>query len=372
MCYYKVFTFFLYTFRSPTILDTKCRYKSDFQCWFCNDSCEICLEPTVLGPSDTDLTGKILRFCSKDCCDVYKQTPKPQSETFSPDDQENLNRKVPVGHKEYVHLFSCGKLEDNSGCFVTSLSLCEGDGSEAFPSQQYYLNYYLQTPKYQCYFEFFLSDDLKALESVSYPGASCNLFEPEDEEDIKQSALDVVSGTIRNSHCSSVSDLVEKIRLYDIMGSNFSALMIGSGNKEEPSAAVKSPIQSPIASVAEKREVDVPSGAQDGQKPVLVVTPNQLLAVLNQCGGDHIKAAEMIKDMVDSAGTVGLRTPDSGQMGAGDVGTVRVEGTAGSGTTLQETAGEALASGCEVKKKQDVGAPEHEKEDKDEGDCQVQ
>lgn len=348
-------------FRPPTVLDTKCKYKSDFRCWFCNDSCEICLEPTVLGPSDTDSTGNILRFCSKDCCDVYKQTPKPNSEIFSPEDQENSNRKVPAGHREYVHLYSCGKLEDNSGCFVTSLSLCEGDGSAAFPSQQYYLNYYLQTPKYQCYFEFFISDDLQALDSVSYPGALCSLFEQEDEDDIKQSALGVVSGTITNSSCLCVSDLVEKIRLYDIMGSNFTALTIGSDSKD---AAVES--QSPKEATAKKAEV--PSGV--GQHPVLVVTPSQLLAVLNQCGGDHVKAAEMIGKMVESrhgSGAIGLGE----ELGAAEKGTVdmsmgKEEGAAG-GTTMPEMVG-TLARDCEEQSEQEA---EPLKQD-EEGDCQVQ
>lgn len=352
-------------FRSPSILDSKCKYKSDYQCWFCNDSCEICLEPTVLGPSDTDSTGKTLRFCSNECCDVYKQIPKPHSETFSPDDQENSNRKVPIGHKEYVHLFSCGKLEDNSGCFVTTLSLCEGDGSEAFPSQQYYLNYYLQTPKYQCYYEFFISDELQALDSVSYPGASCNLFEQEDEGDIKQNALGVVAGTIRNSNCSSVSDLVEKIRLYDIMGSNFAALTI-SGKKGEPSAAVNLPIiQSPKEPMAEKSEVETSSRV--GQQPVLVVTPNQLLAVLNQCGGDHVKAAEMIREIVESGcgpGPIGLGSLGNEDLGTAEKGKETVEMP----TDNEEGNTEGVVTvepGCTVKNEQ-------ASEQDEDGNCQVQ
>lgn len=266
-----------------------------------------------------------------------------------------------------MHLFSCGKLEDNSGCFVTSLSLCEGDGSEAFPSQQYYLNYYLQTPKYQCYFEFFVTDDLQALDAVSYPGALCNLFEQEDEEDIKQSALGVVSGTVRNSSCSCVSDLVEKIRLYDMMGSSFAAFTIGSDSRDMPSLAVKSPIIQPLESTAEKAEADTLSGV--GQQPVLVVTPKQLLAVLNQCGGDHVKAAEMIGEIVESgrgSGVIGLGSLGSEGLGAAEKGKATVDEGAAGGVTMLEV-GETLA-GCEVKEEQEIEASEEDEE----GDCQVQ
>lgn len=370
-------------FRPPTVLDTKCKYKSDFKCWYCNESCEICLEPTVLGPAYTDSTGNVLRFCSGDCSDIYKQKPEPHSQVFSPDNQENTDRKVPIGHKEYVYLSSCGKLEDDSGCFVTSMSLCEGDGSESFPLQQYYLNYHLRTPKYQCYYEFFLSDDLQALDSVSYFGACCDLFEQDEADDIKKSAVDSVSGVFRNSGCLCVSDMLEKIRLYNMMGSDFAALVIGEDKKNEPQTATESPTISTQEPCAEKggQDMKADTNQDDQEKPVLVVTPHQLLAILAQCGGDQAKAVEMIQEMVASGNGSGpglgmsqnsTRKADSGTISHNEQG----EGVAGDGTKGEDAVPGRPgphASEYEVKGEQGKVLEESlEQNQQDEEACQVQ
>ena len=262
---YRVHIIILCVHRTPSVLDARCKYKSDHKCWYCDELCEICLQPTVLGPSFTDSTGRKLRFCSDDCSDIYKTKPEPQSEVFSPDDQENPNRKVPSDHKEYLHLFSSGQLEDKSGCFITSMSLCEGDGSSSFPLQQYYLNYHLRTPHYQCYYEFFVTDDFQPLESVSFTGASCNLFEHDDEEDMKQSVLSIVAGVLQRSGCSVIPDLLEKIRLYSLMRSDIAALLIG-----------KSFHVNPTQEQSVKPDADVSS-----QQTPLMLTPQQLLAIYN-------------------------------------------------------------------------------------------
>ena len=157
-------------------MDTKCKFENDTKCWYCSDLCEICLEPSAFGPSCTDSVSDSLQFCSNKCYDLYNSIPRPQSKVFSPDDQNNPGRRVPTGHKEYLHLFSCGKLDNGSAGFITNLSLCEGDGSKSFPIDQYYINFHLRMPQFQGFIELFVSDDLQPLSSVSYPDTSHNLF----------------------------------------------------------------------------------------------------------------------------------------------------------------------------------------------------
>lgn len=337
------------SYRPPTVLDTKCIYKSGLKCWFCNELCEICLEPTIIGPAYTDSDGKVLRFCSDDCCEVYKRKPELHSQVFSLDDQDNMNRKVPIGHKEYIHLSSCGKRDDVSSSFIMNVSLCEGDGSETFPSQQYYLNYHLRTPRYHWHYEFFVSDDLQALYSISYSGASCDLFEQNDMNNIKKSAVDAVSSVIRKSGCSNVPDFLEKIRLCYMMGSNFATLMIGGDEKDilQTCTATELPMNSTQEPCAEKSgkdgkaDVDVLNNDSQ-QKSVLVVTQSQLLAILNQCSVDQAKAAKMIQE----SGTGG--------------------GARGEGAVL-----DTPRPSCEVNGEQKQESEESLEQD-EEADCQVQ
>ena len=277
-------------------MDTKCKYGNDSKCWYCNELCEICFKPTVLGPSCTDSTNRLLQFCSEECHDFYNQKPEPQSKVFSPDDQDNPERRVLVGHKEYLHLSSCGKLDDGSAGFIMSASLCEGDGSETFPIQQYYLNYHLRTPQYQCYYELLISDNLEALDSVSYTGATCNLFKQGDENAIKQKVLGIVSNIIREFGGLGVSDFLEKVRLYNLMGASCMICSKDSDRKDE-SATAHGEV-SVQGSYKKEESGQVAKGLDTADK--LVISPHQLLALLEQCGGDHKKVAGMIQDLMAS------------------------------------------------------------------------
>lgn len=137
---------------------------------------------------------------------------------FSPNDQSNPDRRVPTGHKEYLHLFSFGKLDDGSAGFITSLSLCEGDGSKSFPTDQYYINFHLRMPQYQGFLELFVSNDLRPLSSVPYTDASHNLFEQSEENALKMKALGIVHDTVRSFSAASVTDFLQKLKLYDTIG----------------------------------------------------------------------------------------------------------------------------------------------------------
>lgn len=279
--------------RTPSVLDTKCRFENNSKCWYCYELCEICLKPTILGPSCTDSSNKILQFCSEECCDLYKQKPEPKSTIFSPDKQENPDKKVPVGHKEYLHLFSCGKLDNGSPGFILRMSLCEGDGSSTFPMQQYYLNYSLRMPLYQCYYEFFITDNFQALDSVSYSGTSCSLFKQHDEKAIKQKALGIVSDVIRGFGGSGVCDFLEKIKLYDLIG----ASLVISGDKKDDSATA-------VEGDPARTSCAVKSGQalkkDEPQKTELAISPHQLQVMLNECGGDYSKIVEMVQDLMEN------------------------------------------------------------------------
>lgn len=378
--------------RSPTVLDTKCKYIRDFKCWYCNESCEICLEPTVLGPAYIDSTEGVLRFCSDTCCDIYKRKPKIHSEVFSPDDQDNANRKVPVGHKEYLHISSCGK-RDSGDSFIMNVSLCEGDGSETFPLHQYYVNYHLRSPRHHGHYEFFISNDLQALDSVSYSGASCDLLKKEDVGNIRKSAVDAISRAVRNLGCSSISDLLEKIRLRGMMGSNIAAHTIGGDKKNKPQAAAKLSTdlaQEPCTVKSGQGPMsDVNVHDKDHQiMPTLVVTSDQLLAILSQCGGDQDKFVEKIQELVASGSesTPGLSlSQDSRQKDHGEPGESVVGGGARN-VAMAEGKGKVLdgprlsgthTGGCKVQgEKEQVSEKRLEEsvepDQQDEESCKVQ
>ena len=288
---------FLLLFRGPTVLDTKCKFTDDSKCWYCNELCEICVEPIVLGPSHFDQTGQVLQFCSNKCYDFYQRKPELFVKIFAPDDQKNPDRRVPIGHKEYLHLSTFGESDD--GHLITNISLCEGDGSESFPAHQYYLNYHLCTPKYQGHYEFFISDDLQALDSVSYARATHNIYEKHNEIAIKKLVLDVVSSNIRSFGASSVADFLVIVQLNALMGPNFGLLMSG---KEDISvtASTEPPTSTTQSFGVNESEQEwtltyVPD--KDAElKPVIAATGSQLLSTYHQCEDDQSTLAEMVQN----------------------------------------------------------------------------
>lgn len=273
-------------------MDAKCKFDDGSICWYCNNLCEICLEPSAFGPSCTDSANNSLQFCSEQCYDLYNCVPRPRMKVFLPDDQNNPDRKVPAGHKEYLHLFSCGKLDNDSAGFITSISLCEGDGSNSFPIGQCYVNFHLRMPQYQSYYEMFISDDLQPLSSVSYPCASYNLFRQSDENALKIKALSIVSDTIKNSGAVSVTDFLLKIKLYDIVGGS---LVLSSGREHDQETKEMTTIPNPHGNDREPAEDKVES--RDG---LLVINPHQFQDMLRQCGGDQKKLVEMIQKLMAS------------------------------------------------------------------------
>lgn len=193
--------------RGPVSLDLKCGE----ECWYCHNLCEICLEQAILGPSLEIPNGKTLKFCSQECFKFYKTNPEPHSLVLSVEDQGSGNVQVPDGHKEYIRLYANGKLEDGS-CFITSLSLCEGDGSVDFPLNMYYLKYYLKTLKYQCHYEYFVDDALEPLHGVTYAGSSMNIFDKEECEDTEQSSIDIIRGIFARSGMSTIAQFFEVLK----------------------------------------------------------------------------------------------------------------------------------------------------------------
>lgn len=126
-------------------------------------------------------------------------------------------------------------------------------------------------------------------------------------------------------------------------------------------------VQSPKEPMAAAK--DVPSSS--GQQPVLVVTPNQLLAMLSQCGGDYVKTGEMIQGMIESAGCgpgIGSLKEQVGAAEKGkemDITAKSGESTAGDGTTLE--VGKVSAGHSEVEQENEAEVAEDQ-----ESDCQVQ
>lgn len=341
--------------RAPSVIDTKCKFKNGLKCWYCSDLCEICLEPSAFGPSCSDSVNNSLQFCSNKCYDLYNSIPRPQSKFFSPDDQNNPSRRVPAGHKEYLHLFSCGKLDDGSAGFITSLSLCEGDGSKSFPTDQYYINFHLRMPQYQGFLELFVSNDLQPLSSVPYADVSHNLFEQSEENALKMKALNIVHDTVRSFGATSVTDFVQKLKLYDTIGC-IPVMRYGGENKLEketkeisahgdedrlaesredklkeeakelssygdenklaeqnPESRAEKEAKKISAHGDENRLAEQNSESRDKQ---LVINPIKLQEMFQQCGGDHEKLIDMMQKLMASPENL-TEAQDSGTITTG-------------------------------------------------------
>ena len=305
-------------FRTPSVIDTKCKFKNDLKCWYCSDLCEICLEPSAFGPSCTYSVNNSLQFCSNKCYDLYNNIPRPQSKFFSPNDQRNPERRVPTGHKEYLHLSSCGKLDSGSAGFITSLSLCEGGGSKSFPIDQYYINFHLRMPQYQGFLELFVSDELQPLSSVFYADASHNLFEQSEENALKMKALSIVHGTVRSFGAASVTDFVQKLKLYNTIGCT-PVMRYGGENKQEKEAkeisahgdenrlteqnpeSGENKLEKEAKKICVLGDEDRPAEENpESRDEQLIIDPIKLQEMLQQCRGDHEKLVDMMQKLMAS------------------------------------------------------------------------
>lgn len=309
--------------RGPDHLDMKCKV----HCWYCQDLCEICLKPTILGPALVDLSDATLRFCSEECICFYKKKPEPQSSIFTANDQTGI--KVPPGHKEYVHLYSSGKLDDG-GCFITSMSLCEGNGSEDFPEGAYYVNYYLKTPQYQCYYEYFISEDLQPLQAVLHKGATASLFDADDEQNIIETSSNIIIGVIRSSGGTSLSHLLElinldkKLALFDVISdvnkrTDEKQQIPEVSLQQESTSSMHSSLNDILQADATNRELQGNSLVTEEKQPVLVVTPSLLMDMLFQCGGNTEEVIQLLQAMSVGENSIELNSgePTEGGDAAG-------------------------------------------------------
>ena len=300
---------FVSFYRGPDSLDMKC---SD-GCWFCKDLCEICLDQTILGPS-TKQGETTLKFCSEQCYKIYDVTPEPHSQIFTPDEQETSTEiKVPEGHKEFLRLYSSGKIDN--GCFNSSLSLCEGDGSEFFPLNQHYVNYFIRTPNYQCHYEYFISEDLQPLGVVSYSKVSTiNLFDEDDCEDIVKSSIDILQGIFMRSNLSTISHFLEAAKVQKFLLSTPSSLFlsdqptspVGAGNITTPMSTNAANILQPAATVNEPPHTmdnpeDIVSNPEDMLTmqqllEALLCSDNNLMEMITSAEGNLTDPAELVDD----------------------------------------------------------------------------
>lgn len=210
------------------------------ECWYCSNLCEICLEQAILGPSLEVPDGRTLKFCSQECFKFYETNPEPHSLVFSLENQSSSVEEVPDGHKEHIRLYANGKCEDNS-CLITSLSLCEGDGSVDFPLNTYYLKYHLQTLKYQCHYEYFVNDALEPLNTVTYAGSLMDLFDKEECEDIKQSSVDIVRGIFTRSGLSTIPQFFEVSKQRRLLIENPDAFFLSDSLAPSSASAPRAP-----------------------------------------------------------------------------------------------------------------------------------
>ena len=202
-------------YRTTWSLDRKC--KGEKLCWYCENLCEVCMQSTNLGPTvtSTSTNGRPLRFCSNECAQKYTSSPEPHVEMFTPQKQQSGTMNVPSGHKEYLHLYTYGQLDGES--FITSMLVCEGDGSPTFPAGRFYVMFRRQTEQSQCHLEFFISDDLQPAETILYPNQPNTLFEDQEEADIKTAVMDIISDIFKRSHCSTFSEFIALLPLSEAL-----------------------------------------------------------------------------------------------------------------------------------------------------------
>ena len=251
-------------------------------CWYCCNLCEICLKQAILGPSLAVTNGRILKFCSKDCFKFYEATPEPHSLVFAPDVQVNV--QVPDSHKEHIRLYTNGKFED-SDCVITSLSLCEGDGSGDFPLNTYYLKYHMQTLQYQCHYEYFVDDALEPLDAVSYAGSPINLFDEEECEDIKQSSIDIIRGIFTRSGLSTVSQFFEVSKQRKLLMDNPDSFFL-SDSSASSNASAPPEESRPCA---------------DEQAKIQAFTIEEIVGALLAQGIDEATISELLSNIVISS-----------------------------------------------------------------------
>ena len=277
---YLIIVYHVYFHRGPVSFDMNCGK----DCWYCCNLCEICLEQAILGPSLTIANGRTLKFCSKECFKFYETTPEPHSLVFAPDVQVNAAVQVPDGHKEHVRLYTNGKFEDSS-CLITSLSLCEGDGSADFPLSTYYLKYHMQTLKYQCHYEYFVNDTLEPLHSVKYTGSQMDLFDEEECDDIKQSSIDIIRGIFTRSGLSTVSQFFEVSRKKKLLMENPDSFFLFDSSASSSASAP-------------------PENARthtDEQAEIQVFTIDEIIGALLAQGIDEATISKLLGNIVTSS-----------------------------------------------------------------------
>jgi len=255
--------------------------KCSKECWYCCNLCEICLQQAILGPSLQVPESKTVKFCSQECFKLYEAHPEPHSLVFSTEDQASGTIQVPDGHKEYIRLYANGNLEDGS-CFITSLSLCEGDGSVDFPLGMYYLKYYLQTLNYQCHYEYFVNDTLDPLHAVNFNGSSINLFNEDECEDIKQSSIDILKGVFNRSDMSTIPQFFEILKKRKWSMENPDSFFLSDPSQLSSSASVL-PDQSKDT-----------SSHSDEQAKIQVFNVEEIIAALLAQGIDEATISELL------------------------------------------------------------------------------
>ena len=292
--YNTLYYVYLYFDRRRVSLDMNCGE----ECWYCCNLCEICLEQAILGPSLEAPGGRTLKFCSQECFKFYETNPEPHSLVFSLENQSSAVVEVPDGHKEHIRLYANGKFEDNS-CLITSLSICEGDGSVDFPLNTYYLKYHLQTLNYQCHYEYFVNDALEPLNAVTYAGSLMDLFDKEECEDIKQSSIDIIRGMFTRSGLSTIPQFFEASKQRKLLMENPNAFFLSDSSASSSASAPLAP---------EDRRLHT-----DEQAEIEAFTIEEIIGALLAQGIDESAIAQLL-------GNINIRDDTNNTLGENDEG----------------------------------------------------
>ena len=147
------------------------------RCWYCEDRCENCMEPSVFGLAE-ETEGVILKFCSETCKEFFQSNPKVLNlipATFQVALNEGKATVIPppnhVAFQRVVDTLYDREVELNT---TRTIHICFGDGSAEFPRDTTYIIYQEYTVLRQVLLAFFVSDDL-SLRPLTMPPKTCDM-----------------------------------------------------------------------------------------------------------------------------------------------------------------------------------------------------
>lgn len=136
-------------------MDSKCIPR----CWYCNDLCDNCLLPAVVGLEVVTKEDILLKFCSDQCQRAYCGLKELVVNAELPrlgDQREILMRVCAAGANRLV------------SHFTVQMQIYQSSGSYEIPADHCYVTYQFHSPFSQELLEFFISSNLSPIDPLPH------------------------------------------------------------------------------------------------------------------------------------------------------------------------------------------------------------